>query len=255
MLGVERNVLAETVNRIDKSQLMCKHKPRNCDLVDILVRPTAELRWNGMSGQPTCLNANAAQFAELSRCPQHFQFGFNRQAVSGFYLDSRNTFGDERIQPRQGLLHQIILRGFTGGLHCRKDAPAPPGNFRIVNPVKPQFELPCPVARKHDVCVTVHQSRRNQGASKVHGRTATHSGRQFGPGTDPCDQFALNNDRAVIHEPIRATTDLHGCSIAIVQHGFGHGSISPMPVHLLGITVDERASKSMPGCVRRRQKS
>ena len=62
---------------------------------------------------------------------QHAQFGLDFEAIAGLDLDGADAFGQQRIEPGQGLGHEVIDAQGPRGTHGGGDAAAGFGDVDI----------------------------------------------------------------------------------------------------------------------------
>ena len=120
-----------------------------------------------MRAEEACDDRDPAFLTQPARCAEHPDLAVERQAVAGFDLDRRGAFGNQCVEPCQGLRDQIILACSAGGGHCRHDPAACARDFLVTRAGEPQLELVRPVSGVNEVGVAIDQPRSDPAAFAV----------------------------------------------------------------------------------------
>ena len=139
--------------------------------------------------------------AQPARGAQRLRLVVEVEPVAGLDLDRRDAFGDQRIEARQRLPHQLVLARRAQRLDGRDDAAAGPRHLFVGGAGQPHLELVGAVAGMDEMGVAVDQAGRDPAAVAVDDLGAGGSGRGklgFRAGID--DPAAARGDRAVLDD-------------------------------------------------------
>ena len=123
--------------------------------------------------------------AEPPRGAKRLFFIVEVEAVARLDLDRRDAFGDQRVEPRQRLAHELVLARRTQRLDRRDDAAACPRHFLVGRAGQPHLELVGAVAGMDEMGVAIDQARRDPAAFAVDDLRTGRRGRgkvRFGTG-------------------------------------------------------------------------
>ena len=120
--------------------------------------------------------------------------GFHLQAIARLDLDGCDTFGDQRIEPRQRLRDQFVLGCGARRLHGGENAAAGARDLLVAGAGEAQLELVRAVAAVDEVGVAVDQARRDPAAFEIDALCGVQ-GWLLGAGSDPGDPPVTCRDR------------------------------------------------------------
>ncbi len=177
-----------------------------------------------MGAEESRAHRDGALLREPARSPQRLHLVFGVESVARLDFDGGDAFRQQRVEPRQGLAHELV---FVGRAQCPdrgNDAAAGARDFLVGRPGKPHLEFVRPAAGVDQMGVAIDKPRRHQPAAAIDRLGGTEPGRQLRLRTDEDDAALVCNQRPMRNDA-RAVRGLgHRCELGVAPDLHRHRS-------------------------------
>ena len=155
-----------------------------------------------MCGQQCRPHVDVQRSTERARDAQLLQLVGRVEAVARLDLDCRNAFVDHRGQSRCAASREVRIARRARRAHCRQDAAARGGNFRVRRAFEPALELAGAVACIDDVRMAVDETGRRPAPLRVDRVRGTRVARHVAQRADEGDCTVADAEGRIVDRAV-----------------------------------------------------
>jgi len=167
LAGVEGDLLAKDIDRINEPFGMQRWQPLARDGVDVLIGSRGVFGRQRVRREERRLHSHGKAFAKRARSPQHLRLICQGESVAGFDFNRRHPLAQERGQARRRALDQLFETRPPRRPHGGEDPAAARRNLCIARPAQAFGIFARTRAGKHQVRVAIDECRGEPSAPEI----------------------------------------------------------------------------------------